>query len=132
MKILPPACLALIGALAVSSAAGQSAPAKPVARSCFWIRNVNNFAAVDNENLYVRVGVSQVFRLKLFGNCLNLSWVHHLGLTSRSMSNICEGANQNLDVVYRDRGVGRQRCPVTGVQKLTPEEVAALPKDARP
>jgi hypothetical protein len=28
--------------------------------------------------------------------------------------------------------IGPQRCPVRSVQKLTPEEVKALPKNARP
>ena len=36
------------------------------------------------------------------------------------------------DVVVHDIGIGRQSCPVTGVRKLTPDEVAALPKNARP
>ena len=31
-----------------------------------------------------------------------------------------------------DVGLGRQRCPVTEIRKLTPDEVAALPSGARP
>jgi hypothetical protein len=28
--------------------------------------------------------------------------------------------------------IGPQRCPVRSMHKLTPEEIAALPKNARP
>jgi len=135
MKLLPTACLALVGALALfAGAAGQPAPAKAghARPSCFWTRDVSNFAATDSENLYVRVGVSDVYHLKLFGNCLDLSWVHHIALRSRASSNVCEGRNPDLDVVDREIGIGRQRCPVISLHKLTPAQVAALPKNARP
>jgi uncharacterized protein DUF6491 len=136
MKIFAPASLALIGAvfLAAAGAAGQPAPANaPPARPfCFWTRSVANFAAVDTHNLYLRVDRGDVYQLKMFGNCLDISWVHHIALRTRSTSNVCEGRNPDLDVFNREVGIGRQRCPVLEVRKLTPDEVAALPKGARP
>lgn len=135
---LAPAAVAFAAALALSAAAQppppSAAPARPpAARACFWIRNVDNFAATDSTTLYLRVGVSQVWRLKLFANCFNLDWVHNVALSARGVSsNVCEGPNPGIDVVIRDRAFGRQRCPVIDVQKLTPDEVAALPKNARP
>lgn len=133
--------LAALASLAAISAAAVVAPptervvAQPArpAPACFWVRNVNNFAAVDTTTLYLNVGGNQVWELKLFANCINLNWVHHLGLRSRGAgSNICEGANPGLDVVVRDVATGRQSCPVTNVRRLTPDEIAALPKNARP
>ena len=58
--------------------------------------------------------------------------LHHLALVSHGSSLICEGPNLDVDVVVRDIAAGRQRCPVTSIRKLTPDEVAALPADARP
>ena len=133
---------ALASIVAVSAAAVVALPAERVVAqpaapkaspACFWIRNVDGFAANDTTTLYLRVGMNQVWELKLFANCLNLDWVHHLGIRNRGAgSNICEGPNPGIDVVVRDIGIGRQSCPVTGVRKLTPDEVAALPKNARP
>lgn len=131
-----PAAVALAAALSVSAAA-QPPPAAPLARppapACFWIRNVNNFAAVDTSTLFVRVGVGQVWRLTMFGNCFNLDWVHGLGLRNRGAGgSVCEGRTPGLEVIVRDRALGRQRCPVTDVRRLSPAEVAALPRGARP
>ncbi|HTX48435.1 MAG TPA: DUF6491 family protein [Caulobacteraceae bacterium] len=136
MKVLAPVSLALAATLALAaSAGGQPAPAKPAAKpapSCFWVRDVNGFNAPDDKTLYVRVGVSQIYKLSLFGNCMEIGWVHHVGLATHGMSDICEGTNPAVDVIDRELGVGRERCPVTDVQKLTPEQVAALPKSQRP
>jgi len=134
MKILATAAF-LAAALTVSASAqpppGAPPPSKP-APACFWPSSINNFAAVDEENLYLRVGIRDVYRAKLFANCLDLDWVHHLALVSHGSSVLCEGSNLDTDVVVRDVGIGRQRCPVTDLRKLTPDEVAALPKGARP
>jgi hypothetical protein len=133
MKSLTPALapLAAVSAAALLAAA-LAAPPRP-APACFWIRNITNFAASDTSTLYLRVGGNQVWRLQLFSNCIDLDWVHHLAIRSRGVgSNVCEGPNPGIDVVVRDIAIGRQSCPVTDVRKLTPDEVAALPKNARP
>ena len=142
MKALAPLSLALAGLLTLSAGAlgnttAAAQPAQPAQSSrhsgaCFWTRSVDNFAAPDDRHLYVRVGMRQVYELTLFSDCLDISWVHHLALRSRTSSDVCEGPNPDLDVVDRETGIGPQRCPVTFVRRLTPDQVAALPKDARP
>ena len=140
MKILASAvpCLATV-AIAMALAVGASAqppassPPPPKPRpSCFWANRIENFAAVDDRNLYLRVGIHDVYRAKLFSTCFDIAWVHRLALVSHSSSLICEGPNLDVDVIVRGQAVGRQRCPVTDIRKLTPDEVAALPKGARP
>jgi hypothetical protein len=139
MKMLAPAYL-VTGAVAAAVAVALTAsaqpprdapPAKP-RPACFWASRVENFAASDTQNLYLRVGVKDVYHAKLFADCMDLEWVHHMALVTPSSSLICEGANPNASVVVRATGVGRQSCPVTFIEKLTPDQVAALPKLARP
>jgi hypothetical protein len=136
MKILASAALTIAAALAFGASAQPPAdsPAPPAKHrpSCFWTNRIQNFAAVDDRNLYLRVGIHDVYRAKLFSNCFDISWVHRIALVSRSSSLICEGPNLDVDVIVRDVGLGRQRCPVTNIRKLTPDEVAALPPGARP
>ena len=134
LKIVAPASLAGALALAVGAAGEPEMPAHPprVAPSCFWIRDVDNFSATDDRHLYLRAGGRNVYLLELYGNCLELSWVHSIALRSRASSNICEGRATDLDVFNRETGVGRQECPVISVRKLTPEEVEAIPKVYRP
>jgi hypothetical protein len=139
MKILPPAAFVLAAVIALGAVA-QSPSAQPIGvpplakpkPSCFWANRIENFAAADEQNLYLRVGVRDVYQAKLFANCFDIDWVHHIALVSRTSSLICEGPNLDVDVIVRDIAAGRQRCPVTSVRKLTPDEVAALPKQARP
>jgi hypothetical protein len=127
-------------ALAIAAAFSVSAAAEPPAGSpppkhrpaCFWTSRIENFAAADDQNLYLRVGNHDIYRAKLFSNCFDVDWVHRIALVSRGSSLICEGPNLNVDVVVRDVAAGRQRCPVTEIRKLTPDEVAALPTRARP
>ena len=133
MRLLAPATFAVAAMLALgASAQPPTAPPPKPKPSCFWASRVENFAAVDTQNLYLRVGSKDVYQAKLFSTCLDLDWVHRLALVSNPSSLVCEGPTMNLDVVVRDVGIGRQRCSVTNVRKLTPDEVAALPKGARP
>jgi hypothetical protein len=128
--------VAVAAAVMASTAHAQPKQSKLQAskpqRACFYARSVTNFAAADDRNLYIRVGVRDVYHLAMFGNCFDLSWVHALGLKSRGGNFICEGTNVSVDVVTRDAGPGVQSCPVTAIRKLTADEVAGLPKKARP
>jgi len=134
MKILATAAFTAAAALALTASAQpppSSPPPKPRA-SCFWTNRIENFAAVDSDNLYLRVGQSDVYRAELFASCLDLDYVHHLALVSHGSSIICEGGNLDTTVVTRDHAVGPRHCPVLKLSKLTPEQVAALPRGARP
>lgn len=119
-------------AAAAAQAQQSKAPPKKAARACFPVRSANGFKAPDDRTLYVAVGVRDVWRLDMFGNCFDLDWVNGLALVSRPSSFVCEGDNVDVDVVTRGTAFGRQRCPVTSVRKLTAQEVAALPKKDRP
>jgi hypothetical protein len=141
MKTLAPVT-AILGAallagatLLASAAVADPTPAAnppPHRNACFWSENITNFAAHDDHAVYLRVGFRDVYELKTFGNCFDLSWLQHIGLQTHGMSDICEGSNPDVDIVVHDIGIGRQRCPVTSVRKLTADEIAALPRDARP
>ena len=48
-------------------------------QSCFARSNVDNFVAPDDRTVYVRVGVTDVYRLDLMSDCANLSWRNAIG-----------------------------------------------------
>ena len=111
----------------VSSAAKSPVGTKPSA--CFWTRNADGFAAQGDRVVNVRVGVRDVYRFELMGSCPDIDWSNRIALISHSGSTICTG--MDAEIVTRT-AIGPQRCPVRSTRKLTPEEVAALPKGARP
>lgn len=124
--------LAAAGALGLpltaAAATSDSAPAKPQ-RACFWTSQINNFAAPDEKTVYVRVGVRDVFQLDMLGRCPDVDWNQAIAVRSRGSSHICSGLDAEI---ISPTPLGPQRCPVKSVRKLTPEEIAALPKRARP
>ena len=99
------------------------------ARNCFWANSANSFNAVDDQTVYVRVGVRDVYRLDLFTRCPDVDWNNAIALVSRGGNSICSG----LDATLITKGpFGPQRCEVRTVTKLTPEEAAALPSKSKP
>jgi hypothetical protein len=114
-----------------SSPASVPARSSRPQRACFNVRMIDNFNAPDESTVYIRVNVNEVYRLKLFAPCLNVNWDQTIALQNRSGSSwLCDPMDAEL--LVRDPGVGRQRCLVSEMRKLTPAEVAALPKKSRP
>lgn len=111
-----------------AAAAAETAAAKPQ-RQCFFTRNVSNFSAVDDQTVNVRVGVKDVYRLDMLGHCPDIDWTQQIALISRGGSSICTGMDATIVV---KSPIGPQRCAVKTIRKLTPEEVAALPRKAKP
>jgi hypothetical protein len=111
----------------------NSAPARSSQpkHECFNARFVTSFSAPDQETVYVRVGVREVWKLKLFAPCLDVDWRTSIALKTRTGGDfICSGLDAEL--IVPSRAFGRQRCLVSDVSKLSPAEIAALPKRDRP
>jgi hypothetical protein len=129
--------IAATGLAALSLAASSPAfakspkepdPAKPRSQ-CFWTNQVNSFASNDDRIVNVRVGVKDVYQFEMFGRCTDVDWGNKIALVSRGGSHICTGMDAEI---IAPSPIGPQRCPVSKIHKLTPEEVKALPKRARP
>jgi hypothetical protein len=128
----PLALAAAVAALLALSAPAASSADKaktPTHNDCFWTRNVDGFAAPDEHTLNVRVGVRDVYQFEMLGACPDIDWNQRIALISRSGSNICSGMDAE---VVTHSPIGPQRCAVRSVRKLTPEEIAALPRRAKP
>lgn len=126
------AAAALVTLAATAAAAAPTdKPGDPAKHNqCFWTRMADGFAAADEHTLNVRVGVRDVYQFEMFGPCLGMDWDQHIALVSRPGGTICTG--MDAEVISQAPGFGRQRCAVRSVKKLTPEEIAALPKRAKP
>jgi hypothetical protein len=120
---------ACIAAVALTAAAANAQPGGRQDQ-CFLSSDVDGFQAPDDRTLYIRVGVNDVYRLDLMGDCPDLSFHERVGLQSTPGNPwICQPLDAT--VVIRETGIPA-RCPVTGIHKLTPAELAVLPKRDRP
>lgn len=125
------AALLAFAATAASAAETSAKAQAPAKNQCFWARNATSFAAPDDRTVYVEVNSRDVYRFDLMIPCQDIDWNQHLALVTRGGGgSICTG--MDAEIVSHATGIGRQRCPITHMRKLTPEEIVALPRGARP
>jgi hypothetical protein len=113
------------GATAIHTAAG------PTSAPCFFLREWRGHwkTQADARAMYISVS-RQVYRLDLAAAYPLLKSPWAVLEYRDSMSTIC-GPN-GLRLVVSDRIGVKQRIIVTKVTRLTPAEVASLPKNLRP
>jgi hypothetical protein len=127
LAVLPGVALSPRVAPFVSAAAAQSRPA----RDCFSARSVDSFRPVGRryEAVDVRVSRSRQYRLTLAGYCPDVDWSLRLALRTRTGSPfICAGYDAEILV---PGPTGLQRCAVTEVRRLAPEEIEEV-RPSRP
>ena len=121
--------VAALAAVALSAATAGAQPGSSGAQ-CFARQNIEGFQAPDDHTVYLRVGVNQIYRLDLMVPCSGLSFRDDINLLSTAGDPwICNPIQAT--VVYHQGGIPN-RCPVSAIHRLTPDEVSALPKRDRP
>jgi hypothetical protein len=104
----------------------MSANAQSGDGQCVRTQFLRNHTVGDNHTLYFDYDGRDVVKLTTSGNCLAaVTSSDPIVLKDRSAGQICKP----IDWDIRVRGIP---CMVTGMTKLTPAEVAALPKGKRP
>ena len=119
-------------AFAVSLPAAETGVARAAApaQSCFYITQINATRAADARTLYVRVSGKSIYRFDMKNDCEGMRPPsERIVLEPTPSGQICGPINVNITV--GDHGTA-QRCVVDRITKLTPEEVAALPKSVTP
>jgi hypothetical protein len=124
------AATAALLTLAATAVGAADKPAKADKNECFWTRSIQGFSAPDDHTVYVRASSRDIYKFDLMGACPDVDWNQRIALVSRSGSNICSG--MDAEIVSHATGLGAQRCPVSHMHKLTPEEIAALPRKSLP
>ena len=115
--------LAWTAVSAPAAAPPNAARAQRPAPRCFLASQVNGFTSHGDDSVDVRVGANRTYRLSLAGPCPDVDWSLRVALrTTGGSSWICQGADAEIIVPSPN---GRQRCLVTDVRALTPDEAAA-------
>ena len=128
------AAMGMIGIGGVVASRGQAQPAPAALKpenQCFYSRNINGFNAPDDRTLYIRVGVNEIYRLDLMNDCNGLTFRQDIALSDEPAGDAFICSPIQATVTYREAGI-RERCPVTAMHKLTPAEIAAVPKKFLP
>ena len=127
----------LIGAALAVGSAGLAQAATPAAggpaktNTCFFSRNWDGWRAPDENTLYLRVGVRDIYRVDLSSGSRLLTWPSsHLISRLWGTSSICSPLD--LDLSVSDGGGFREFLIAKAITKLSREEVAAIPRKDLP
>jgi hypothetical protein len=126
--------LLMVGA-ALAGLAGAAVAATPANtpspdRSCFFSRDWQNWRAPDDNTIYLRVGVKEFYKIILSSGSPLLHGIDpKLVNRLRGGDSVC--SPMDLDLVIHD---GPQSEPIIAksITKMTPDEVAAIPKKYLP
>jgi hypothetical protein len=124
------AVLALATLAAVPTvAAAQTDPAR-ASTPCFRLSDLGGHKIASSDSLYYSVRRKEVYKFTFSGSCL-------AGVTNSdplvleplgASSQICKPMDLNLGV----GGPMSRRCIIKSIERLTPEQAAALPKKLKP
>ena len=119
--------LTSLAALAAATAFGAAAHAEAAAGKCFLTRDQRNHTVGDSHTLYFNVNGRDVYRVTTSDSCL-------AGATSSDPLVMVDraGTGRVCDKMDLDISVRGARCIVSGINRLTPEETAALPRHVKP
>jgi hypothetical protein len=126
------AAVAALGLAQVSLAgvAHADAPAAKAKSNCFFVRDWNNWHAPNKDTIYLRVGVREFYKVELNYGSQMLTWPDaHLINEVRGTDSVCYPID--LDLKVAEDGIVEPLF-VKSIVKLTPEEVAAIPKKDLP
>jgi len=113
------------------SAGDAAAPAR--ARQCFSVSQVNNFRQGRIDQVFLRVGRSDVYELNAAGGCRDMDFANRLALLPDGGSigsRLC--TDDWARVVVPGSTSPASVCRVRVTRKLTAEEIAAIPDAHRP
>jgi hypothetical protein len=134
------ASLTLGASLALAAPASAqptpSAASKPAAaqNQCFPISEFESWRAPDTKTMYLRVNLNEYYRIDMAGECAELTYPDaHLITVWRGSSEVCGPLDWDLKVAEgTGPGSFSVPCIVKGQTRLTPAEVAAIPKKFKP
>jgi hypothetical protein len=124
---------ALFAAAIVPAAAAFAAPAERGAQQCFYTHDWKGWCAADRDGtaMYLRVGISKIYRVDFAGTCPELSSPGARLITESTFGRVCSGIDLTVKVTDSS-GRFPTPCIVKSVSPLTQAEASQLPKTLRP
>ena len=116
------ASAALCCATPVLAASGQN---------CFRMSQLQSTRPDGDKRIYARVNVNDYYRIDLAQRCSSLPYADQGLVLTPAGGNDLICSPIDLDLKVNDHGA-LEPCIISSITKLTPAEVAAIPKKAKP
>ena len=124
------ALLLTIAAAATALCSAAPAFAQP-GQSCFRLSQLASTRADGDQRIYARVNVNEYYRIDLAHRCSSLPFADRGLVLTPAAGNDLICSPIDLDLKVNDHGA-LEACFIQSITKLTPAEVAAIPKKAKP
>ena len=107
-----------------------AAPAA-AAKRCFRLHDWNGWRTPDGKTMYIRVGISDLWRIDMTNTCSGLrSSSSHLVTRVRGGDLVCDALD--LDLSVQDTNGFTEPCIIQSIRPLTDAETKALDSKDRP
>lgn len=111
------------------SAAPTTTPATP--KRCFRLHDWNGWRSPDGKTMYIRIGISELWRIDMTNTCGGLRSVGtHLVTRVRTGDMVCDALD--LDLSVQDSNGFTEPCMIQSIRPLTDAETKALDSKDRP
>jgi hypothetical protein len=119
--------LTAAGALGATLPVAEAQPAPSQTNTCFQASQIENTRVVGAHTLYIRTSARTFYRMDFANDCDSESNGPLIVHPVDNSGQICSAIG--VDISVRETG---QRCIATGLARLSPDEVAAIPKKDLP
>ena len=122
----------VLAAAALSAGASQAMAADPApGRQCFRVSQMDGHTVADPKTLYVGVRRNDVFRIDMNSSCLaGANMGDPLVIETVGGGDlVCRPIDLSLKVAG---SIGLSPCIVKSITRLTPPQIAALPRKLKP
>ncbi|MGC1305422.1 MAG: DUF6491 family protein [Caulobacteraceae bacterium] len=129
-----PSLLMGLAAAACMAAPAASASDPPGANQCFYVNQIRGNSALDQRTVLFRVNVKDVYRLDFAQTCPALSYPNPKLIITPfgGIGLVCHAIDLDVKVGEQSPGSFPMACITKSLRKLTPAEVAAIPKKKLP
>ncbi len=124
---------AALSATALGAATAAPTDIKPARHDCFRSSQWSGWHAPDASTVYLRVNLRDIYRLDLNSPSQQLTWPgSHLVNDVRGPDSVCTPIDLDLSVADNSFSGFKDHLFIKAITKLTPEQVAAIPKKDLP
>jgi hypothetical protein len=122
----------VVAASAMLGAASAAPAADTGGRNCFTVNDWHGWSSPSPDVLYLAVNFRDVYKAELAQPVDGLNQPDTVVISDEAgLQSICSAVDLHLILTHRGGG-GRRGLIVRSLTKLTPEEIAAIPKRDRP
>jgi hypothetical protein len=117
--------------LPMAANAQQPAQSPAPKNECFFTSQLDNWRAAGDRTIYIKTRANRYYRLDMGARCPALTFPSPIMVNKFRGSSICSPLDWDIRISQGPGSIA-MGCTVSKMTRLTPAEVAAIPKGQKP